>query len=217
MSANKQDLKYFLLALCSFFGLCIEIIYGFWLIPTIFGGPVQLEEPSILAHWTLSCLTWGIVAWLLVKYSKQKQHFDIFAETTRPKAWQWACVAACFLVIAAVSYLAWGGFKIIIEFRGLGPLHFVFQYVYYAFETILFSLIIIFSQKAGELRFKKQNIPYGGIFAALTWGLIHALTQGSLFVGLYAAVNGLVFGIVYLLLKRDVRKHIIISYLMFII
>ncbi|MCR4649492.1 MAG: DUF6273 domain-containing protein [Lachnospiraceae bacterium] len=37
-------------------------------------------------------------------------------------------------------------------------------------------------------------MPFGGILVALTWGLGHWLSKGSLFAGIYTAIGGFVFG-----------------------
>ncbi|MDI9412390.1 MAG: hypothetical protein QM401_02290 [Bacillota bacterium] len=40
--------------------------------------------------------------------------------------------------------------------------------IYYAFETALFTLILVFGHKAFELWLGKTNFPYGGVVLALT-------------------------------------------------
>ncbi|MBP5636739.1 MAG: hypothetical protein J6X25_04390, partial [Bacteroidales bacterium] len=80
------------------------------------------------------------------------------------------------------------------EFKSRGPILFPFQYVYYLFEVMLVLLIIIFGQMAFEKWFNNNKIPFGGILVALTWGLGHWLSKGSLFAGIYTAIGGFVFG-----------------------
>lgn len=92
---------------------------------------------------------------------------------------------------------------------------FIFQYIYYFFETFLFSLIIIFGQRACEIWFKRENIPYGGIVLALTWGIGHILSKGSLTVGLLSALGGFLFGAAYLIVGRDYRKTLPLLFIMF--
>ena len=111
----------------------------------------------------------------------------------------------------------WGGSKLLIEFGRLGVLKFIFQYIYYLFEVILFMLIIVYGQKAFELWFKKKNIPYGGIVVALTWGLGHWFTKGTLVTGLYTAFAGFCYGVVYLLLNRNIKWTYVVLCIMFIL
>ena len=94
---------------------------------------------------------------------------------------------------------------------------FVFQYVYYLFETMLFLLIIVFGQKALERWFKRENVPYGGIVVALTWGIVHIATKGSVSIGLLSAVSGSLFGVVYLLVNRDIKKAYVLLAFMFVL
>lgn len=130
--------------------------------------------------------------------------------------WQWIVTGIIFIILLIVSYADWQGFKILKEFESKGGLQFLFQYIYYAFETGLFTLVIVFGQKACEKWFHRENFPYGGIFVALTWGLGHILTKGSVLAGLLTAFSGFAFGAVYLLAKRDYRKTYLLSFLMFI-
>jgi hypothetical protein len=65
--------------------------------------------------------------------------------------------------------------------------------------------------------FKKENIPYGGIILAITWGLAHIFTKGNVSVGLLSALGGFAFGIVYLLVNRDIKKTLLILFIMFIL
>jgi hypothetical protein len=175
------------------------------------------NNAHMIAHWSSTIILWAILAIILVKVSKQRFSFDLFGKIQSIKPIQWAGVALCFAISLAISYFAWGGFKVVIEFQNLGPLLFAFQYIYYMAETLLFVLIIAFGQKAGEIWFKKPAIPYGGIIVALTWGLVHILTQGSLFVGLYSAFLGLLLGLVYLLLNKKFTLSLLVLFLIFVI
>ena len=93
------------------------------------------------------------------------------------------------------SVLDWGGFKVYLEWKSHGTLLFIFQYIYYVFETLLFTLILVFAQLAFETWFKNRKIPYGGIVMGLTWGLAHIFTKGSLLIGLEGVAIGLLFGL----------------------
>ena len=79
---------------------------------------------------------------------------------------------------------------------------------------VLVLLILVFSQKAGELWFRNKNIPYGGIVIALTWGVAHFFTKGVL-SGILGMAAGIAFGFVYLLVNRDIKKAYPILFVMF--
>lgn len=76
----------------------------------------------------------------------------------------------CIIICLTSTWFDWNGSKVLQEFASKGMLKFVFQYIYYLFEVMLFMLIIVYGQKACEVWFKRTNIPYGGIVVALTWG-----------------------------------------------
>ncbi len=210
-------LKFLLLALCSFAGLGVEAIYAFLLEPIIYNAPIgEWTTIQNILHWTVTCITWAIIGAILVKVSKKKYQFDLFESKGSMKIWQRIMIIICIIFMIIVSYIDWNGFKIVKEFNYNGWLKFIFQYIYYIFETVLFTLIIIFAQKACELCFKKENFPYGGIGVALTWGIMHCLTKGSLAVGLLSALSGFIFGVVYLLTNRDMKKTFPILFVMFV-
>lgn len=219
----KKDKKmkgwdYMSLSLSAFAGLGLEAVFAFLLEPILYGTDMNHFTPmQTIIHWTLTCITWGIIAFLLIKASKNKYQFDLFSKQEKMKWWQWFFVTLCILYSVAASYQSWNGFKVLIEFQKRGPLLFTFQYVYYLVETILFMLIIVFAQKAFEVWFKKKNIPFGGIICGITWGFAHAFTKGSIWIGLEGIVLGFMLGIAYLLVNRDIKKTYIVMLLMFII
>lgn len=221
MKKNKNKptvFNYLNLALLAFGGLGTEAIYAFLFEPIIYGAQMSdWTTLQIICHWILTCFTWGIFAFLLCRCSKQKYSFDLFNEKEKVSTWQWIASLLCIAMLITINYMDWNGIKVIIEYQRLGLLKFIFQYIYYLFETILFMLIIVFSQKAFETWFKKKRIPYGGIICALTWGLAHLFTKGSLTAGLLSALGGFAFGVVYLLLGRDIKKTYIALAIMFII
>ena len=125
----------------------------------------------------------------------------------------------CFVILAisiVSSIIIWNGFKVVKEFQYNGWLKFIFQYLYYIIEAGLFLLIIVFAQKAGEIWFKKSNIPWGGFLVALTWGLAHIFTK-DLHTGIIAFISGLLFGSIYIICKKNLYITYPIIFLMFVL
>lgn len=214
---TTKGIRYFYLALYAFAGLGIEIIYSSLLEPMVYGASMQewtISENII--HWSITCVTWGIVAYNLIKLSEKKYGFNLFEPNKRMQVWQWIGVFICIILSLYISFNEWAGFKPFIEYQHQGILKFIFQYIYYLFETLLFMLILIFGQKACEVWFGKENIPYGGIVVAVTWGLIHILTKGSVMTGILSALAGFFYGTVYLLLNRDLKKTFLVLFIMFV-
>lgn len=209
---------YFSLGMLAFAGLGLEALYAYLLEPMIYGVAMQEWNTSqTIVHWIITCISWGIVGYLLILTSKKKYQFNLFEAADRMTKWQWVAIIFCVVLALVASYIDWKGFKVIREFQHKGLLLFVFQYIYYVFETVLFMLIIIFTQKAFEVWYKRKNIPYGGIICGITWGLAHAFTKGSIWIGLEGIVMGFFLGVTYLLVNRDIKKTYIALFIMFVL
>ncbi len=205
------------LALYAFGGLGVEVILAFVIEPAIYG--VSMNEwatPQNISHWVITCALWGLIGYTIIKIAKKRYKFNLFQSPLKMKTWQRILVFVCVVFSLFLSYIDWNGSKIVKEFAYNGWLKFIFQYIYYLFEASLFMLIIVFSQQAFEIWFENDRIPYGGITVALTWGLSHIFTQGSLTAGLLTSLSGLMYGIVYLLVNKDVRKAYLILLIMFV-
>lgn len=214
---KATGLDFLVLALLAFAGIGMEVIYAFLLEPTLYGA--QLGEWNTwqnIVHWTITSASWGVAAYLLVKDAKKKYDFNIFKKGEPLKLWQWLLIFVFVVLSLIISYKDWNGFKVIKEFVYNGWLKFIFQYIYYIFETILVTLILIFAQKALEKWFHKENIPYGGIILALTWGIGHFFTK-DIVTGILCMISGFAFGSIYLLANRDIRKTFPIVLVMFVL
>lgn len=205
------------LAVDAFGGLGLEAVYAFMLEPALYGVPMEKFTPGqTILHWILTCVTWGIIAFVLIRKAERKYQFPILKRGKDMRAWQW-CVCLLLLILAFwVDNISWGGFKVYLEFIRRGPLLFVFQYLYYMFETMLFLLIIVFGQRAFELWLGRENIPYGGVICGLTWGAAHVFTK-DLLTGLLGIGLGFAMGSVYLLVNRDIKKAYVLLFLLFVL
>lgn len=206
---------YMSLALLAFVGIGLEVPLFYWIEPFLYG--TQYSEWSIaqnLIHWIVTCTLWGLVAYLLTRYAKTKYDFDIMEKGSKVKGWQWFTIAVVVVLSLIMSYIDWNGFKVVKEFYSNGWLKFIFQYMYYVFEVVLVTLILVFGQKAFEVWFRKPNIPYGGILIALTWGVGHFFTK-DIMTGILCIISGLAYGSVYLLVNRDIKKAYLLLFVMF--
>ncbi len=215
-AVKSRGIIFLLLALLAFCGLGLELILALFIEPLLFGKALpDFTVFENIAHWCLTCIVWAAVAFVLLR-SSQKLGFDPLSQKEKISTGRW--LAATLLAVSvAVSVWDWNGIKIIKEFEYNGLLKFIFQYIYYIFEAVLVLLIIIFGQQAGELWFKNRHVPWGGILAALTWGIVHSLTKGDLLIGLIACFGALLYGIAYLVVKRNVFIAYPLILLMFIV
>lgn len=176
----------------------------------------QWGNKECILHWVFTSIIWGCVGLVCVQFAKRRDNFRLFERGETIKKWQWIVVLLLLVFSVAVSCFAWNGWKVLIEFYHNGWLKFIFQYIYYIFETWMIMLILTFSQKAFELWFHHENIPYGGVVLSLTWGAVHILTQ-EFMTGIYCMFFAMLYGIVYLLLNKDFKKSYIIIFLMFVL
>ena len=209
--------NYTILAMLAFAGLGLDALLAYLIEPIIFGVPMkEWTVVQNIIHWVITCILWGVTSWLIVIYAKKKYDFDLLKKGNKMAVWQWLLIVVFVIGSLIMSYIDWDGSKVIKEFYANGPVKFVFQYIYYVFETILVTLILVFGQEAFEKWFKKPNIPYGGIIVALTWGIAHFFTK-DLITGILTVISGLAFGSVYLLVDRDIRKTYLILFIMFVL
>ncbi len=214
---KSKGFTFLLLALLAFSGLGLELILGLLIEPLLFGKAMpDFTVMENILHWVLTCIVWAAVAFGLLRWSQRKGLNPLGQKESIGRG-RWLIAALLLAVSIAVSIWDWNGFKILKEFEYNGWLMFIFQYIYYIVETVLVLLIIIFGQQAGELWFKKKSVPWGGILAALTWGLVHSLTKGDLLIGLIACFGALLYGIAYLVVKRNVYIAYPLILLMFIL
>lgn len=210
-------MDYLGLGLYAFGGLGMEVLYAYLLEPVLYGAPMQeWTSGQTIIHWILTCITWGIFAVVLIRTSGTKYQFPL---TKKGDKLNLIRVGVCVLFIAVafgVDYMIWDGFKVYLEYAGKGLLLFTFQYIYYAFETMLFLLIIVFGQKACEVWFHKESFPFGGIICGVTWGLAHLFTKDIL-TGITGIFLGVALGSVYLVVNRDLRKAYVVMFLMFVL
>ncbi len=219
--SKTKGWPFFAYALLAFACLGIELLLALLLEPLIYGSPMnEWSAAQNISHWVITSLCWGLVSFFLVKSAKSQYGFDLLARQDRIKSWQWAVIAVLFALMMVWSWIDWNGSKVLKEFRYNGWLMFIFQYIYYVFEAGLMLLIIAFGQKAFENWFHKGRsvlIPWGGLLLGLTWGLAHTFTKASLMTGLSMLAGGIVYGLVYLLANRDVRKVYPLIFLIFVL
>jgi membrane protease YdiL (CAAX protease family) len=222
-----QGLDFLSYALEAFAVIGFELLLVYVIENNVYGYDFRSFNmwQSIL-HWTLTIIVWTLGGLYVVRECARKSGVDLI-KNFREKSLiqgakemsllQWVLLIAGTVLCLISTWIDWNGSKVIREFRGKGAVLFTFQYLYYLAEVFLVLLIIVFGQYAFEKWFKNDKIPYGGIVVALTWGLGHWLTKGSLVTGIYTAIGGFVFGGAYLLTRRNLRLSYLFLCIMFIL
>lgn len=190
------------LGLYAFLGLGMEVVLLMLEQDVYKVNITEWDTSKHILHWIFTCVIWGVFTVALALWAKHRCQFSIMGERRRAPAVNW--IIAILLVAVCVGLNAWsrGTLKLIGEFTGKELSRFIFQYIYYVFEVFLIFSVVAYGQKAGEMWFGSSKVPWGGILAGLTWGLVHSLTKGSILVGLEALVAGVLYGCIYLLIKK---------------
>ena len=206
---EKTAMDYLGYALYAFGGLGLEILLlmietSFWGVPN--GNWTNKQH---VIHWSITCLLWGGIGYVLMKQSIKIR--------SKIKKINWFMAGAIMIISIVYTSITWNGFKPAIELSNIGIVKFIAQYIYYAVESLLILLIIAHGQTAFEKWFKNTNhIPFGALLLALTWGIIHILTQGMA-TGIYACIQSLLFGCIYLVLNKDIKYSYIAIAFMFML
>lgn len=218
MTKQKQAISLLLLAVLSQLVILTDVLSG-WIIRSFTTDMVIQRIASV----ALACVFWATGVFIIRKLYNNNKALH-FSHTEKPTV-KHMLFGLLFLAFSfTVSYISWGGLKVVAELMGgitnagvgLGIVYFILQYLYYFLETVLFFNIIKYSQQAGELLFNKAAIPYGGIALAALWGLPHIIFQGVI-NGLTITFLAFLMGIAYLVVRKHPKTAFVLILLMFIL
>ncbi len=181
---------------------------------------------AMLLHWIITLMIWGTGITILYRWGKKNGVLNEllrlnFSKRTSIKLF------ISILIVLLVSFIEakifkesipqiYQEFKIFIKmYSSKAFIVTIFQNIYYFTESIIILFIVAFFQRAGELWFKKEGIPWGGIGLSLTWGLLHFIAHPT--VALYISIWALFVGVMYILNQKNVYPTFAVIFLMFII
>ncbi len=215
---NVKGKTYFLFAIALFVIFLLIDNFTQLFLSEMFGGTFMEWEYWVrVISRMIPATLWFCLFWLANKQSIRKMNFN-FLECSEKISKRNYCIAVAFLILAIFfNYMNWGNFKFLVEFRNAGLIGFIAQHIYYLAEIVITTVLIVLFQKSCETWFKKENIPFGGMIGALTWGLVHIFTQNSLLVGLLGFVYGFGFGTIYLILEKNYKMTVFFLFLMFVL
>lgn len=207
-AARTQAQTYLNLALFAFAFLGLELVL-LAVEPVLRLRPGSV--PATVIHWTLTIIIWvggaiGLGAWAL-----RRTDFKLRGDAaSRIGVRRWVAVAGLVVVTVIAQWVLRGGvFAPVAEHQALsesfgdaGTLVWLVQVAYYCAELLVVVLIIGFGQQAGERSFRPKWAPWGGVMLALTWGLVHALTQEPA-TAIYGVALSVVMGAVHVLTGRN--------------
>lgn len=219
-TATTPPQTYLYLALYAFALVGLELVLQG--VEPVLALPPNSFQAHIV-HWTLTIIVWLGGAIALLAWALGRTDFTLRGDVPiGPVRWL-IVVALIVLTLAAQWMLHEGALPPVAEhlalsqrFADSGTIAWLVQVAYYFAELAVIVLIIAFGQKAGEGWLRSRWIPSGAILLALTWGLVHFLTQDSA-TGLYGIALSLAMGCVYVLARKNLFLAYPLLLLMFIL
>ena len=217
-----QPQTYFYLALYAF------ALVGLELVLLAVEPALGLPAGSFLAqivHWVLTITVWVGGAIGLTTWARHRTDFRLRGNAERRMGMvRWLAVAILVVVTVVAQWILQGGVlppfaehnALSERFGDAGTVAWLVQVAYYVAELAVIILIIGFGQRAGERWFRPMWIPWGGIMLAMTWGLVHFLTQDTA-TGVYGIALSLVMGSVHVLTGKNLFITYPILLVMFIL
>jgi len=226
-----RPIQYLLIALIifSFLGLEFPVFFISRLVDgraasQAFSWPVNWF--GAIFHWTVTIILWAAGAWMVYLWAKRKGvQADVLRVNINQRDLVLLAIGVAFVIVYELVYTRLTGLRIPQiwrEYLGFQSMYgsqawvvLLFQNLYYMMEFVMVVLMLAFFQRAGELWSKLTWFPWGGIGIALTWGMIHLVTnpQGALGV----IVWSLVLGILFLFSKKNFFTTWIVGMLGFVI
>ncbi len=200
--------KYFYLSLLSFGAFMLELLPIFIIEVPLLHVDIQnytAHQRSI--HCIIMTFIWAVFIGMLLLFSKKHYRLPTGRiQEDKISLKNWIVTLACFIGCKLLTFIDWHTLKVIGEAQGKTIFQFSAQYLYYIFEVMLVTLIIIYGQKAVETFLKKESsIPFGGIILAMTWGILHFVSRGvgiEIWNGISTMIFSVLSGEIYLKLNR---------------
>ena len=192
-----------------------------------FIAPITLtREPEVIwgsIHWLYCYIAYGAACFFYLKWQKKIDIKIVVLPSWQETKWLILSIALAVAAKRVFQIIAVHAFNdteihmaapmIYRDFIGMiqaepiwmGIGYFVMQYIYYIFEFALVALMVDCAQKTSAQFGWSQKIPWGGIFMALTWGLIHRfgvippILRGEYVYSIYTVIQCLTIGYAYML------------------
>lgn len=232
MSENNQisGFKFLFLGLIVFLALGMDFFVI--IIDNILWGDIHFEDflnspwYILTTHWCIVIILWLICGILIFKWLRKniviedvisvKRHIDVL-----PFIIITVLTSILFTVLESIIYSVqlpqfYREYQCFVKSHGsMGLIILIFQNIYYFVESMIVVLLLALMQRAGELLFKKDFFPYGGIGLLFTWGIGH-LSHG-LISTLWICGFCLIYGLLFVKTKKYLLPSLIFIWLVFFI
>lgn len=219
----ESPVRYLTAALYAF------AVFGWELIVVLLLDPLwRGARPGVgtALHWAVTAAGWAtgsIVLLRLVRDPRRGYPRAFAGDLSGRRVARAAGIIAAAVIAVGVRALIFQEWKLVGEYGRLAveapdvaPAAFALLLAYYASETVVVVLVLALGQAAGELRFGRPAVPWGGVVLAATWGVAHILLQGPA-AGLYAMAAALLYGCIFSLGHRRVRSTALLVGLAFVL
>ena len=164
------------------------LLFSPFLVERYLIAPITLSrEPLYLwgtIHWIYCYIAYGVVC--LIHYRWRKKIDCNIAIKPKKHDYKYVLISVVIGIVGGYIFAFFSGHGVYApmiyrELTGymrqeplwMGIAGFAMQYIYYIFEFVLIAFIIDCAQKTTIRLGWTQGVPWGGIFLALTWGLMH--------------------------------------------
>lgn len=173
----------------------------------------------------VSAIIWGIEIGLIV-FVCRKLDIQVFTSKERKgrelKTWQVILlfvltILPMLIISACISWKVKIVYALGVKVTTVGLVCNVCEILAYAVRMVLMVMFIASIQKGCEMVFKTEYIiPYGAIFAFLTFGLIDFFVLGTDLRAFYLVVS-LLYGVIYLMAGKKFATTWVLCYLIYLL
>ena len=197
-----KPIEFLWFGLYAFAGFSIELILS--LVVNLLGmNPLGKGANSVLTG-----ILWFAVSFIIIKYSKRRFAYDVFEIRKILSIQKCFIILGLIVIITIATFAGFGGFKPLVELNGGSQGNittYLLQLFYYLGESSLIVLSIAFGQQFCEKQLSlSEHIPSGGLFLAVTWGVMHFFLQG-ISGGAFTILFSVLAGIIYITCGKDFR------------
>ena len=216
---DKSCIKYFIIAgitlLCLYSNVLADLFIPIF--DDVYYGNLVKMFVSIT-----SAIIWGVEAIALIFVCK-KLGIKLFSENKKElQTWQVILlfvltIVPMLIISACINWKVKIVYALGVRVTSVGLVCNVCEILAYAVRMVLMVIFIICIQQGFELIFKSKHvIPYGAIFAFLTFGLIDFFVLGMDLRAFYLIVS-LLYGVVYLVAGRKFVTTWVLCYLIYLL
>lgn len=182
-------------------------------------------------HFIIICIIWGCGCYAVYRAAKEKALLPDTGNTPEQLG-ALHIFPLCLIVAAGILFMSLdtSGFSLRLKplselthflqiYGNAGIAAFFLQHLYYLFESVLILFLIVLGQQAGEYLFPFHRSPtvlWGGIFCAMTWGMLHGLTK-DWETAVFCIVLSVVFNLSYFAANRRLLPSYLAIALIFVI